>query len=182
MWPRLAVLSSIAWCIHPPPSPLADPCAGVSPADGFDFPVGPPDAEGYYDAQPFGKNDHLGSDWNGVGGGNTDLGDRVSAVARGRVTEVEDVGGGWGNVVRVVHRDGDSCVESLYAHLSKVSVLPGESVKRGQQIGAIGTATGRYWAHLHLEIRDAPGAPLGGGYGDPDRQVDPTAFVKARRP
>ena len=25
-------------------------------ADGFDFPVGPPDARGWYDAQPFGKN------------------------------------------------------------------------------------------------------------------------------
>ncbi|MBL4587064.1 MAG: hypothetical protein JKX84_08430, partial [Flavobacteriales bacterium] len=29
-------------------------------SDGFDFPVGPPDAKGYYNAQPFGKNEHLG--------------------------------------------------------------------------------------------------------------------------
>ena len=33
----------------------ADPCHGLPPADGFDFPVGPPDAAGYYDAQPFGS-------------------------------------------------------------------------------------------------------------------------------
>ncbi len=26
---------------------------------------------GYYNAQVFGKNNHLGDDWNGVGGGNT---------------------------------------------------------------------------------------------------------------
>ena len=44
---------------------------GIPVSDGFDFPVGPPDAKGYYDAQSFGKNRHLGSDWNGVGGGNT---------------------------------------------------------------------------------------------------------------
>ena len=28
--------------------------------DGFDFPVGKPDAKGYYNAQPFMKNTHLG--------------------------------------------------------------------------------------------------------------------------
>ncbi|HEY9169431.1 MAG TPA: hypothetical protein VIN72_08085 [Lutibacter sp.] len=36
-------------------------------SDGSDFPVGKPNAKGYYDAQPFGKNRHLGSDWNGKG-------------------------------------------------------------------------------------------------------------------
>ncbi|MCP4808387.1 MAG: hypothetical protein GY913_06235 [Proteobacteria bacterium] len=35
--------------------------------DGFDQPVGHPDAEGYFDAQPFGVNHHLGQDWNGNG-------------------------------------------------------------------------------------------------------------------
>ncbi len=30
-------------------------------ADGFDYPVGMPDGKGYYDAQPFTKNRHLGS-------------------------------------------------------------------------------------------------------------------------
>ncbi len=30
-------------------------------SDGFDYPVGPPNAVGYYDAQPFTKNKHLGS-------------------------------------------------------------------------------------------------------------------------
>ena len=32
----------------------------------FDFPVGKPDAVGYYNAQEFTENDHLGEDWNGV--------------------------------------------------------------------------------------------------------------------
>ncbi|MBT3222375.1 MAG: hypothetical protein HN348_25150 [Proteobacteria bacterium] len=64
----------------------------VQPVDGFDFPVGPPNASGYYDAHSYGgRNYHLGEDWNGVGGGNTDLGDSVHAVADGMVVAAEDV-------------------------------------------------------------------------------------------
>lgn len=36
-------------------------------SNGFDFPVGAPNAKGYYDLQPFGKNFHLGEDWNAIG-------------------------------------------------------------------------------------------------------------------
>lgn len=156
-------------------------------ADGFDFPVGRPDAGGYYDAQRFGgRNAHLGSDWNGNQGGDSDLGDPVFAVAAGRVTETRDFGGGWGNVVRVAHRvrepDGrEHVVESLYAHLDTIEVGVGATVARGARVGTIGTAGGTYVAHLHLELRDAPGRPLGGGYGTPDGQLDPTAFIRAHR-
>ena len=66
----------------------------TSACSGFDFPVGPPDASGYYDAQPFGINDHLGSDWNGDGGGDTDLGDPVHAIAAGVISEATNHGGG----------------------------------------------------------------------------------------
>ena len=71
--------------------------------DGFDFPVGKPDAQGYYNAQSFTKNNHLGDDWNGVGGGNTDLGDPIYSIAHGYVSFSENIGGGWGNVIRIVH-------------------------------------------------------------------------------
>ncbi|MEM8889827.1 MAG: M23 family peptidase, partial [Bacteroidota bacterium] len=36
----------------------------------FDYPVGKPDARGYYNAQGFQKNNHLGDDWNANTGGN----------------------------------------------------------------------------------------------------------------
>lgn len=56
-------------------------------SDGFDLPVGPPDAVGYYDAQPIGGDrGHLGSDWNGNGGGDSDLGDPIYAAAGGVVS------------------------------------------------------------------------------------------------
>ena len=72
-------------------------------SDGFDFPVGNADADGYYNAQPFMKNNHLGDDWNAVTGGNTDLGDPINAVSNGYVSSCQYEGYGWGNVVRVIH-------------------------------------------------------------------------------
>lgn len=155
--------------------------------DGFDFPVGPPDGAGYYDAQGFGVNAHLGEDWNGSGGADTDLGDPVYAIGAGRVRFAEDAGGGWGNVVRVVHRyrgdDGAPAeVEAVYAHLDVVLVRAGATVARRQLIGTIGTAHGQYLAHLHLELRRTVGLPLGGGYGEPVTHLAPTEFIVAHRP
>lgn len=146
--------------------------------DGFVFPVGSPDGAGYYDAQPFGTNDHLGNDWNGLGGGDSDLGDPVHAITSGTVIEATDHAGGWGNVVRIAHCDG---IESLYAHLDAVEVMPGQPVIRGQRIGTIGTAGGHYLAHLHLELR-ATHLPLGEGYSaDRSGYLDPTAYIRSHR-
>lgn len=159
-------------------------------ADGFDYPVGPPDAADYYDAQPFGgENMHLGSDWNGNGGSNTDLGDPIHSIANGLVTDAYDHGGGWGGVVMVAHRIPDPeggearLVESLYAHLQRIDVAVGDAVDRGAQLGTMGNVGGLYLAHLHLELRSRPGVPLGGGYGWPgETHLDPTVFIEANRP
>jgi murein DD-endopeptidase MepM/ murein hydrolase activator NlpD len=154
-------------------------------SDGFDFPVGKPDAKKYYNAQPFQKNNHLGDDWNGTGGGNSDLGDPVFSCANGYVVFAEDIGGGWGNVVRVVHVISEKplvLVESLYAHLHEIKTKTGP-IKRGGQLGTIGNAGGIYWAHLHLEIRTEHNMPIGGGYSDiTTGYTDPTKFIKANRP
>jgi murein DD-endopeptidase MepM/ murein hydrolase activator NlpD len=177
-WNALALVLSLACSCND-----ARTARGVPRADGFDFPVGAPDGRGFHDAQPFGENQHLGGDWNGDLGGNSDLGAPVTSIAGGVVTFAADLGGGWGNVVRIAHRvDDHQVVESLYAHLERIDVGVGERVQRGQRIGTVGTAWGRYSAHLHLELRDRPGRPLGGGYGTPDGQLDPTAFIRAHRP
>lgn len=128
------------------------------PADGFDYPVGPPDGRGYYLARGFRANGHLGEDWNGRGGGNTDLGDPVYAAAHGVVVFSKDQREGWGNVVIIRHAYRESSgriqyVDSLYGHLDRRQVALHETVRRGQQIGTIGTNRGMYWAHLHFEIR-----------------------------
>lgn len=166
--------------------PIPDPII-PSPCDGFDFPVGPPDANGYYNAQKFTRNEHLGDDWNGLGGGNTDLGDPVYSVADGIVVYAEDWEGGWGNVIRVWHNMGTieepDLVESLYGHLDTIMTNSGDTILRGQQIGTIGDAHGMYYAHLHLEIRDSLNMPIGGGYdGDTIGWRNPTKFIRAHRP
>lgn len=153
-------------------------------ATRFEFPVGPPDGKGYYNAQVFGKNNHLGDDWNGVGGGNTDLGDTVYAIANGYISEAEDKAGGWGNVLRIIHylpqdHEFAPAVESLYAHLDEMFVQNGTWVTIGEPIGTIGNANGQYYAHLHLELRTKPGLPLGGGYStDTTGYINPEWFIR----
>ena len=66
------------------------------------------------------------------------------------VVSFAGVQGGYGNVVTVKHRNGH---ETVYAHLSRINVRVGQSIKQGDTIGLVG-ATG--WAtgpHLHFEFR-----------------------------
>lgn len=155
-------------------------------SDGFDFPVGKPDAKGYYNSQKFGENNHLGDDWNGVGGGNSDLGDPIFSCANGLVVFAKDMGGSWGKVVRMVHVVSVFplvVVESLYAHLNRIDVKENQALLRGERLGTIGNAGGLYYAHLHFEIRSEYGLSVGGGYSsDTTGYLDPTEYIKANRP
>ncbi len=133
--------------------------ARVPLADGFDFPVGPPNADGYYLYRGFWPNGHLGDDWNGLGGGDTDLGDPIFAIAAGIVTLASDQKKGWGKTVIIRHafRDratgGIQMIDSFYTHLLDFCVKQGDRVRRGQRIGRLGSNSGMYPAHLHFEIR-----------------------------
>lgn len=128
-------------------------------ADGFDYPVGKPNGDGYYIFRGFSQNGHLGEDWNGNGGGDTDEGDPVYSIAHGVVVFSEDYMRGWGNVVIIRHAYRESngqiaFVDSLYGHLKVRSVQLGQQVTRGQVVGTIGCGPHRmYAAHLHFEIR-----------------------------
>lgn len=152
-------------------------------AYGFDFPVGKPDAKGYRDVQPFGKNNHLGSDWNGENGGNSDLGDPIYAISDGFVTYAKKGGDGWGNVIRIVHTlPNGKQYESLYAHCLKIVIKNNTWVRKGQLIGTIGNVTGKYLAHLHFEIRDDINMGIGKGYSKNAKgYLNPTKFIKAHR-
>ena len=64
--------------------------------------------------------------------------------------------GGYGNVVIVDHGNG---VQTYYAHLSQVLVVPGQDVRLGQVV-ALSGGTGRATSpHLHYEVRIA-GTPV----------------------
>ncbi|MDF1659758.1 MAG: M23 family metallopeptidase, partial [Verrucomicrobiales bacterium] len=113
----------------------------------------------YYVYRGFSPYGHLGEDWNGNGGGNTDEGDAVYSTAHGVVIFSEDYRKGWGNVVIIRHAYRETngqiaFVDSLYGHLKVRSVRVGEQVTRGQLVGTIGCGPYRmYAAHLHFEIR-----------------------------
>src|SRR5207244_11754329 len=123
---------------------------------------------------------------NGIGGENSDLGDPIYAIADGRVLLARDGGPGWGNVVILLHaylENGErKYVESYYGHVQEMLVHSGETVKRGQQVATVGTANGRYFAHLHLEMREFITPFIGPGYRDDTRGwINPTTFIEQHR-
>ncbi|PIS30658.1 MAG: hypothetical protein COT43_01400 [Candidatus Marinimicrobia bacterium CG08_land_8_20_14_0_20_45_22] len=76
------------------------------------------------------------------------IGTSVFATADG-IIEFAGPFGGFGQVVRIDHGYGYT---TLYAHLSRMSVNPGQVVKRGQKIGEIGSTGRSTGPHLHYEV------------------------------
>lgn len=161
--------------------------AGVPLADGFDLPVGHNGAQGYHKVRGFQENGHLGEDWDGNGGGDTDLGDPVYASGTGLVVLARNVRLGWGNLIIVRHAYYENgsvqYADSVYGHVDQIMVRENQVVKRGQQIGTIGNAFGLYEAHLHFEMRKNLGIGYNHSAGARDftNYWDPTSFVEAHR-
>ena len=157
-------------------------------ADGFDHAVGKPNAAGYYKARGFTPNGHLGDDWNGNGGGDTDLGAPVYSIGNGVVVHAMDIRVGWGNVVIIRHAFRDESgkiqfVDSLYGHLHEIKVRMNQIVKRGELIGTIGSNHGMYPAHLHLEVhKNLSMGPTRTGFAhDYSNYYSPTQFIESHR-
>lgn len=77
------------------------------------------------------------------------VGTPVRAVAVGRVAEVTQARFGYGKWVVVDHENGWS---SLYAHLSKITVVEGEEVTQETVLGEVGMTGWATGPHLHLEV------------------------------
>ena len=76
------------------------------------------------------------------------IGTPVRAAQAGVVTVEHPA---WaGNLVRIDHGNG---LETWYAHLSAVAVVPGRHVDAGTVIGAVGTEGNSTGPHLHFEVR-----------------------------
>lgn len=87
------------------------------------------------------------------------VGHETVATKAGTVTHVgwenpSNKSQGYGLRVWVEHSGG---YRSVYAHLSKTSVKVGQTVKRGQKIGEIGSTGSSTGPHCHWEIRDKNG-------------------------
>ena len=152
--------------------------------------------DGWYVATRFGERYslgiHPGEDWNGTGGGNTDLGQEVHAVASGRVAFSGDCGRLWGHVIMIDHvlyeHESRREIRSAYVHLRDRRVEVGEVVKRRQVMGSI-NGTGAHVGPSPWAVRSD--ATLSPTYWPSSHEHDldwirgryepPTAFVSERR-
>lgn len=171
------------------------------PVDGFANPLSPTGfadeingggVDQYYNANDWTVGGHCGEDWNYTSGGNTDYGKPVYATANGVVVNAGHYGSGWGNIVMIKHfipgagNPNYRFVTSTYAHLADFAVSPGDVVVRGEPIGSVGDADGKYYAHLHFEMRwDHTLSPTANAgyhcYGSSSGTFDPTDFIDSHR-
>lgn len=104
------------------------------------------------------NNTHKGQDYP------MPIGSDVQAAMDGVV--IDDAPGyDYGITVQIDHENG---YQSLYGHLSKALVKPGQRVKKGQVIGKSGDTGNVTGPHLHFEVRKGSNNP-----------VDPNQLISA---
>ena len=115
------------------------------------------------------RKPHLGVDFAAP------TGTPVRSVGDGRV-RFAGWQGGYGKVVFVEHSNGQSTV---YAHLSRIDVRVGQSVSKGDRLGAVGSTGASTGPHLHFEFR------VNGRHQDPlamVRKSEPVTIAPGMRP
>lgn len=105
-----------------------------------------------YVSSPYGRRTspytgfHKGVDLSGGGV----YGAGIAAAEAGTVISVYYEAGGYGNVFYIDHGNG---VVTRYAHCSAVLVSVGQTVKRGETVGRVGSTGYSTGPHLHFEVR-----------------------------
>jgi murein DD-endopeptidase MepM/ murein hydrolase activator NlpD len=97
-------------------------------------------------------------------------GSPVKATADGVISFADRVSG-YGRMVVIDHGSG---VSTRYAHLARIDVLPGQEIRRGSQVGQVGTSGRATGPHLHYEVR------VGGSPVNPHKYLKST-FAKAAK-
>ena len=83
----------------------------------------------------------------------------IQATGDGKVVKVSKKRTGYGRHVVIDHGFG---YKTLYAHMKDVSVKKGDTVKKGEQIGTVGSTGTSTAPHCHYEVRfnDKPVNPI----------------------
>jgi len=76
-------------------------------------------------------------------------GTKIYATGDGVIKKVEYARWGYGTHVIINHGYGYT---TLYGHMSRINVRPGQKVTRGQLIGLVGSTGKSTGAHLHYEV------------------------------
>jgi len=92
-------------------------------------------------------------------------GTEIYATGDGTVVRADADASGYGNHVRINHGYG---YLTLYGHMSRIKVRPGQKVKRGDVIGEIGNTGKSVGPHLHYEVHknNQPINPVNFYYND----------------
>ncbi len=77
------------------------------------------------------------------------MGTPIYATANGTVETAGNTGNGYGNHVVINNGYGYS---TLFGHMSKIKVKPGQKVKRGEVIGWVGSTGKSTGPHCHYEV------------------------------
>jgi len=77
------------------------------------------------------------------------VGTEIHATGDGVIQEVSNRNTGYGKHVIIKHGFG---YQTLYAHMSKITVKAGQNITRGQVIGHVGNTGTSTGAHLHYEV------------------------------
>lgn len=77
------------------------------------------------------------------------MGTPIYATANGRVKNAEHDAGGYGNNVVIEHGYG---YETLYGHMVRIKARAGQTVKRGEVIGWVGSTGKSTGPHCHYEV------------------------------
>lgn len=78
----------------------------------------------------------------------------IYAAAEGNATTVDDTGynGGFGKFIKLAHSNG---TETLYSHASKLLIMTGQTIAKGQLIALMGSTGRSTGCHLHFEVHGA---------------------------
>jgi len=97
---------------------------------------------------------HSGDDLNKKTGGNTDLGEKLLAVADGEIVGIDTKSTtGFGKQIFLKFVINGRTYYAMYAHCQDIYVKTGDKVKAGQVIGTLGNS-GTKFAHLHFSIKN----------------------------
>ncbi len=99
------------------------------------------------------------------------VGTPIRAAADGVILHAQFVGG-YGRLVVIDHGNG---IQTYYAHMSRFAVVPGQEIRQGEVVGAVGTSGRSTAPHLHYEVR------LRGSAENPIRYMGRARVASAKR-
>lgn len=128
--PQLQPSHSVADPTEPaPPGIVADGPGMLRPVDG-------------YVSQPFGRYGHSGVDLAGNGG-------HAFHAALDGTVDFSGWRAGYGKAAIINHGNG---LKTLYGHASALYVASGQTVKKGDTLGSVGSTGRSTGSHLHYEV------------------------------